>query len=154
MGIQFAMAAESKNRSGEVLERLEHDMANLKDALGTLGLRPCSLCGKFYPSSDPGNLFTACGDSVCYACFSSWWTDHSQTLAVAERQPIEYKLREWLIRHHNARVFREFKDLPPNELQGVHIIVACRECKGSGRLAGERCRHCLANGTVWVVTGK
>lgn len=148
------MASESKSKSSEVLARLERDMANLKDALGTLGLRACSLCGKFYPSSNPGNLFTICGDSVCYACLSVWWPGHRQSLDEPKRQLSEYKLRDWLIRYHNAKVFREFRDLPPKELQDVNVVVACRECKGKGRLAGGRCRHCLGNGTVWVVTGK
>ena len=152
-GIQFDMAAESKSRSTEVLARLEHDMANLKDALGTLGLRPCSLCGKFYPISNPGNLFTI-RDAICYACLSGWWPDHRRSLDQADRQLSESKLSDWLTRYHNAQVFREFKDLPPKELQDLNVVVACRECKGEGRLFGGRCRYCLGNGTVWVVTGK
>ena len=90
-------------------------MANLKDALGTLGLRPCSLCGKFYPISNPGNIFTI-RDAICYACLSGWWPDHRRSLDQADRQLSESKLSDWLTRYHNAQVFREFKDLPPKEL--------------------------------------
>ena len=149
------MAVEPENGPREALARLERDMANVKDALGLLGAKPCSVCGKFYLRSDPGNLFKACGDSVCYACFSSWWPDVCPKLSVHDRKAIEHKLTRWLIDHHQATVFREFSELPPRELQDVHIVVGCQECKGSGKQSGsERCRHCLGNGTVWVVTLK
>ena len=120
-GIQFDMAAESKSRSTEVLARLEHDMANLKDALGTLGLRPCSLCGKFYPISNPGNLFTI-RDAICYACLSGWWPDHRRSLDQADRQLSESKLSDWLTRYHNAQVFREFRICRPRNFR----ISTCR----------------------------
>jgi hypothetical protein len=148
------MTAESENSSGEALERLERDMANVKNALGLLGARPCSVCGKFYLSSNPGNLFTGCGDPVCYGCFSGWWPDRCQHLSTRDRESIEYKIMRWLLDHHRANVYREFSKLPPRELQDVHVVVACHECKGSGKLEGERCHHCLGNGTIWVVTPK
>lgn len=76
-------------------------------------------------------------------------------LSIHDRQPIERKLTRWLIDHHQAIVFREFSELPPREFQDVHIVVGCQECKGSGKQYGsERCRSCLGNGTVWVVTLK
>lgn len=154
LAIQFAMAAESQNGSGEALAHLERDMANVKDALNLLGAKPCSVCGKFYLRSNQGDLFKACGDSVCYACFSNWWLDRCQNLSAHDREPIEYKLTRWLIDHHRAMVFREFTELPPKELQDVHMVVGCRECKGSGKVGGERCRNCHGNRTVWVVTLK
>ena len=81
------MAVEPENGPREALARLERDMAKVKDALGLLGAKPCSVCGKFYLRSDPGNLFKACGDSVCYACFSSWWPDVSQnSLSMTDSQ--------------------------------------------------------------------
>lgn len=149
------MAGESENGPREALARLERDMANVKDALGLLGAKPCSVCGKFYLRSNLGDLFKACGDSVCYACLSGWWSAVCPKLSVQDRTPIEHKLTRWLIDHHQATVFREFSELPPREHQDVHIVVGCQECKGSGKQFGtERCRSCLGNGTVWVVTLK
>jgi hypothetical protein len=149
------MAVESESGSLEALARLERDMANVKDALGLLGAKPCSNCGKFYLRSNPGDLFKACGDSVCYACFPSWWSNVCPKLSASDREAVEYKLTRWLIDHHHAAVFRDFSELPPRELQDLHMVVGCRECKGSGKQYGtERCRSCLGNGTVWVVTLK
>jgi len=148
------MATEPENHSGDVLARLQREMENVKNALGLLGARPCSVCVKFYLSSDPGNLLKACGDSVCYACFSGWWADRCQGLSISDRESNEYKIMHWLIDHHRAKVYREFSELPPKELQDVRVVVGCRECKGSGKMGGERCRHCLGNRTVWVVNLK
>jgi len=154
-GLQFAMAAGSENDPREGLACLKRDMANVKDALGLLGAKPCSICGKFYLRSNPGDLFKAGRDSVCYACFSSWWSNVCPKFSIPDREAIEYKLMRWLIDHHQATVFREFSELPPKEVQDVHIVVGCHECKGSGKQYGtERCRSCLGNGTVWVVTLK
>ena len=149
------MAIESENSLREALARIQRDLVNVKDALGVLGAKPCSVCGKFYLRSNPGDLFKACGDSVCYDCFSSWWSGTCPKLSVHDRESIEYKLTRWLIDHHKATVFHEFSELPPTELQDIHIVVGCHECKGSGKQYGsERCRSCLGNGTVWVVTLK
>ena len=148
------MADESQNASGDVVARLEHDVANLKQALGLLGVKPCSVCGKFYLCSNPGNLFTAGDQSVCYACLSSWWLDRCHCLSIPERESIERNLRRWLVVHHGAKVYRELSELPPEEQQNVRVIVTCHECKGSGRMGGERCRHCLGNRNVWVITPK
>jgi hypothetical protein len=71
--IQFAMTVKSEDNTGEALARLERDITNMKNALGLLGARPCSVCGKFHLVSNPGSLFTACGNPVCYDCFSGWW---------------------------------------------------------------------------------
>jgi hypothetical protein len=70
VAIQFAMGNESEKNAAEVLARIERDVANLKSALVLLGIKQCSSCEKFYPTSDPGSLFAACGDTACYACFS------------------------------------------------------------------------------------
>jgi hypothetical protein len=148
------MAAESPNSSGEALSRLERDMENVKNALGLLGAKPCSVCGKFCLTSNPANLFKACGDSVCYACFSAWWQHRCPLLSIHDRTEIEYKIKQWLIEHHHAIVCREFSELPRSELQDVHVVVACHECKGSGKLGGERCVHCHGNRNIWVVTLK
>jgi len=149
------MGIEPENSSREALARIERDVANLKDALGLLGAKPCSICGKFYLRSNPGDLLKAGGYYVCYGCFSSWWSDLCPKLPIRDREAIEHSLTRWLIDHHHAAVFREFSELPSRELQDVHIVVRCHECKGSGKQYGsERCRSCLGNGTVWVVTLK
>ena len=145
---------ESGKRSGEAVARLERDIANMKQGLSLLGVKPCSVCGKFCLSSDPGNLFNAGHDSVCYSCLAAWWPDCCGHLDVQERETIEYRLKDWLVKFHQAKVCREFKELPAKELQDIHIVVGCRECKGTGVMGGDRCRHCLGNGTVWVVTLK
>jgi hypothetical protein len=49
---------------------------------------------------------------------------------------------------------RELNELPPTEIQDVHLIVGCAECSGTGTFAGERCRHCLGNRNISVITFK
>ena len=148
------MIDEPPNAIGKALARLEHDIANLKGALGLLGVKPCSSCGKFYLGSSSGNLFICQDDAICYECLSGWWQRRCGQLGIPERASIEHSLMRWLITNHDAKVYRALGDLPPEERQAVRLIVACYECKGSGRMAGERCRHCLGNCNVWVVTLK
>jgi len=148
------MADEPQNRSGEVLARLEHEVANLKQAIGLLGVKPCVVCGKFYLCSNPGNLFTAGDESVCYTCLSGWWLDRCHSLSISDRESIEHNLGRWLVAHHGAKVYRELSELPSEEHQDVRLIVTCYECKGSGKMGGDRCRHCLGNRNVCVVTPK
>jgi hypothetical protein len=59
------MTNEPQNGSGEILARLQHDMANLKEALGLLGVKPCCHCARFFLGTNPANLFTSGNDSVC-----------------------------------------------------------------------------------------
>jgi|SRR5579859_735933 len=146
------MANEPEKNPAEVLAHLERDVANLKSALVLLGIKQCSSCEKFYLTSDPGSLFTACEDTVCYACFSSWWPGRCHNLSIPGRSSIEHKLMRWLVDYHGGIVFRELSQLPPQELQDVRVVVACFECGGTGTLGGERCRYCHGNGSVWVVT--
>jgi hypothetical protein len=148
------MADESRIGISEVLSRIERDIANLKEAVGLLGVKPCCVCGRFYLRSNPANLFTAGNDAVCYACLSGWWLDRCHSLDISDRESIEHNLMRWLIANHSARVYRELRDLPPEECQVVRLVVACHECKGSGRMGGDRCRHCGGNRNVWVVTLK
>jgi hypothetical protein len=147
------MPEDSEDSIAEALARLERDVANLKNALVQLGAKPCSVCAKFYRDAN-GNLFTACGDSVCYTCLPGWWVNCSCNLSTSDRESIEYKLTSWLIAHHRGKIFRELKELPPKEAQDVHLVVACHECRGTGTIDGVRCRHCHGNGTVWVITPK
>ena len=152
-GIQFAMPEDTEIGVADRLARLERDVASLKNALIQMGAKPCCCCGKFYLDSS-GRLFASDGVSVCYACLPSWWDECCRGLAVPEREAVEYKLTYWLIANHNAKVFRELKELPPKEVQEVHLVVACRECKGTGTMDRRPCRHCIGNGTVWVITPK
>jgi hypothetical protein len=146
--------ADEREISGAALARLERELAQMKEGLGLLGARPCSVCGRYLLTANPGNLFHTGQEFVCYPCLSNWWRERCPQLDTAERGAIESKLMRWLIQHHNAQVVRELKDLPPSELQEVHLVAACPECHGTGKLAGERCRHCLGNRNLWVITMK
>jgi hypothetical protein len=148
------MADESQNGFGEVFARLERDVSQLKEGLALLGARPCGVCGKFNLSSNPGALFAAGGDAVCYACLPDWWLGRCHSLSIPERGSIEHGLMRWLIANHAAKVFHELRELPPPETQYFRLVVACYECKGTGKMGSDRCRHCLGNRNVWVVTLK
>ncbi len=144
------MSEDCEQDVAEALARLKRDVGNLTDALGQLGVKPCSVCGKFYRDSN-GSLFPADGAPVCYACFPSWWADYSGNLSTADRESIEFKITSWLIGFHRGRIFRDVKSLPPKEAQEIHLVVACRECSGTGAIGGGKCRYCLGNGTVWLI---
>jgi hypothetical protein len=133
---------------------LQQELAHIKDALGILGARACVHCGRFYLTASPANLFNSGTERVCYPCISAWWRARCPTLTIPERQAIEPKLMRWLIEHHEAKVFRELNDLPPADTQDIHLTLGCAECAGTGILAGDRCRHCLGNCNVWVITFK
>ncbi|MGD0649453.1 MAG: hypothetical protein ABR971_15820 [Acidobacteriaceae bacterium] len=133
---------------------LPQELAHIKDALALLGARPCCNCGKFYLTADAGNLFNSGTDRVCYNCIAPWWRARCPTLTVPERQSIEPKLMRWLIEHHQAKVFRQLNDLPPEAVQDIHLTLGCAECGGTGILAGGRCHHCLGNRNIWVITFK
>jgi hypothetical protein len=146
--------ADEREISGATLERLEREVAQMKEGLGLLGARPCSVCGRYSLSANPGNLFHGEAELVCYACLSNWWSERCPQLRIAERSAIESKLMRWLVQYHDAQIFRELKDLPSSGQQEVHLVAACPECHGTGKLASERCRHCLGNRNVWVITMK
>lgn len=146
------MANETENSSSEALERLQHEVSNLREAFGLLGVKPCACCGKFFLSTNPANLFTAGSESVCYGCLPGWWERHCQDVDIPDRQSIEHNLMRWLIAHHGGKVYRELKELPPEERQYLRMVVACYECKGTGKMGADRCRHCLGNRNIWVVT--
>ncbi len=148
------MMNEPLNGSGEVLARLQHDVANLKEALGLLGVKPCCCCGKFYLGTNSANLFATGDDSVCYGCLPGWWQGRCHGLDISDRELIEHSLMRWLIANHGAKVYRELTELPPEESQCLRLVVACYECKGTGKMGADRCRHCLGNRNVWVVTQK
>jgi hypothetical protein len=137
---------------------LQQEIAHLKDALALLGARPCVHCGNFYLIANAGNLFNAGPNTgterVCYNCIAPWWRARCPNLTIPERQAIEPKLMHWLIEHHEAKVFRQLNDLPPEDKQDLHLTLGCAECAGTGILANSRCNHCLGNRSVWVITSK
>jgi hypothetical protein len=137
---------------------LQQELAHIKEALAQLGARPCCNCGKFYLTADAANLFQAVHnagtDRVCYNCIAPWWRARCPTLTIPERQSIEPKLMRWLIEHHQAKIFRDLNNLPPEDTQDIHLTLGCAECAGSGILAGGRCHHCNGNRNVWVITFK
>jgi hypothetical protein len=136
--------------SREAVARMERELEHLREAVGLLGVRPCSQCGRFYRSSDPGALF-ACGALVCGSCIRDWWAQHSKELSVKDREDIERKLVRWLLNNHNARVTSQSAQPVEGEADEFRIVAACNECDGTGTLLKARCRYCDGRGTVWVV---
>lgn len=135
-------------------QNLQQQLAHIQDALALLGARPCVHCGRFYLTADPANLFPAGPDRVCIRCIQPWWQARCPTLDAHERQSIEPKLMRWLLEHHQAILFRDLNDLPPEDTQDLHLVLGCAECAGTGILANDRCRHCAGNRNVWVITLK
>ena len=105
---------------------LQQELVHLKDALALLGARPCVHCGKFFLTADASNLFHSGSERVCYNCIAPWWHDRCPTLPIPERQSIEPKLMRWLIEYHQAKIFRNLNDLPPQEKQDIHLTLGCR----------------------------
>jgi len=148
------MPEPSESRVEEVVARHEVDLDRLKDALGLLGVVPCSWCKKFFRRSDPGALFDA-GELVCYGCIHEWWTQRCAQLSIKDRETLESKLVFWLRSQHHAEIFKDPAKLPENSLQELHLIANCLECRGTGKLMGnERCRYCEGRGTVWVIVSR
>jgi hypothetical protein len=144
--------ADERESSDAALARLERELAQVRRGLALLGAKPCSRCGRYYLSAHSGNLFRTGDELICYACLSAWWRERCPQLPLAARGAIEHKLLRWLVEQHGAQVFRELKDLPPDEVQDIHMIVSCPECDGTGKEGDARCRHCLGNRNVWVIT--
>ena len=132
-------------------EGLERDLANMKEGLGLLGIRPCSFCGKFFRSSGASETFSFSGEIVCYDCLGAWWVARSPELDLATRGAFEQKLMRWLIDNYDARVIRDPSRLPSAHNAEFRLVVTCRECSGSGVLGNVRCRHCRGNKTIWVI---
>ncbi len=138
----------------EILSRHQLDLDRLKEALGLLGVRPCSWCQKYFRRSDPGALFDA-PELVCYGCIRDWWPRRGAQLSVNDREVLEGKLVFWLREQHHAELFKDPAKLPPVSLQELNIVAGCLECRGTGKLMGqERCRYCEGRGTVWVIVSR
>ena len=148
------MPEPSESRVEEVVARHEVDLDRLKDALGLLGVVPCSWCKKFFRRSDSGALFDA-GELVCYGCIPEWWPQRRAQLSIKDRETLESKLVFWLRSQHHAEIFKDPAKLPESSLQELHLIANCMECRGTGKLMGnERCRYCEGRGTVWVIVSR
>jgi hypothetical protein len=144
---------EPEDRFDEILARIECDLDHLRDGLALVGVKPCCWCRKFFRYSNNGALFD-CGELVCYGCVPEWWQRRRTELSVEDREVVERKLTRWLLNHHHATVIRQSAKLPESQRQELRIVVACQECRGTGKLRRERCRYCDGRGTVWVVIPK
>jgi hypothetical protein len=141
------MPEKSETPVEEVLARYQLDLDRVKDAFGLLGVSPCSWCKKFFRRSDPGALFDAGGELVCYGCIHEWWPQRCTQLSTKERENLEGKLVFWLRDQHHAELFKDSAKLPESSLQELHIVANCLECRGTGKLMGqERCRYCDGRG--------
>jgi hypothetical protein len=132
-------------------ENIERDLANMKEGLSLLGIRPCSSCGKFFRSSSASDTFSYMGETVCYDCLESWWEARAAKLDLATRNAFEQKLMRWLIDNHGAVVVRDPGSLPSSLEADFRLVVNCHECGGTGLLGKGQCRHCRGNKMIWVV---
>ncbi len=149
------MPEESDPRVEQLLARHEIDLNRLKDALGLLGVNACFWCKKFSRRSDPGALFDAGGDLICYGCIHAWWTHRCAELSTKDRESLESKLVYWLRANHKAEIFKDPAKLPDSSLQELNLVASCLECRGTGKSLGEEhCRYCAGRGTVWVIVSR
>jgi hypothetical protein len=139
----------------ELLARQQLELDRMKDGLALLGVSGCFWCKKFFRRGDPGALFDAGGELVCYADIPQWWPHRCVQLGAKERENLEGKLVFWLRDHHHAETFKDPAKLPDPSLQELHIIATCLECHGTGKSLGQdHCRFCEDRGTVWVIVSK
>jgi hypothetical protein len=130
----------------EAWARQAQEIERLKDALGLLGVNPCSWCRKFVRRTDPGALFDA-GELVCYGCIPDWWPQRCAQLSTKERENLEGKLVFCLRDYHHAELFKDPTKLPESSLEELHIVANCLECRGTGKSLGqESCRFCEVDG--------
>jgi len=134
------------NRIGE----LERDLQHLTTGVALLGIKRCNWCKKFSRTSDSGLLFDS-GATVCFACIPEWWPQYSNEVAPKQREIVEFELKNWLIRSHHAEVVRDPAKLPKDASPRLQIVVSCHECNGTGNAAGERCRFCDGQGSIWIL---
>jgi hypothetical protein len=145
----------SDARIEQLLARHELDLNRLKDAVGLLGVSACSWCKKFYRRSEPGALFDAGGELVCYDCIHDWWTHRCTQLSTKDREALEGRLVHWLRGNHQAEIFKDPAKFPESSLQELNLVANCLECRGTGKSMGQdRCRYCGGRGTVWVIVSR
>ena len=146
------MSESSDPRSEEALPGIERELGALRNALVLLGLKQCSSCRKYLRFAEPGALFDAGQQLVCYGCSYDWWTNMRQQLPVKDRSALERKLVHWLIYQHHAKVIKQSGKAIDNVPEGMRLAADCIECAGTGRdTAGGHCSRCNGLGVVWVL---
>ena len=138
----------------EILAQQQIALNRMKGALALLGVNDCVWCKKFCRRADPGTLFDAFGELVCYGCIPEWWSQRNAELEEKDRQNIEGKLVFWLRDYHHAESFKDPAKLPSTLDQELNIEARCLECHGTGKLGEENCRYCEGRGKVWVVVSR
>jgi len=146
-------ADESGEQLVETLLPILRDSSHVIDSARARGVKSCCWCKKSLQHVEPGVLFD-CGELVCFGCIPTWWAHRCPELSVAEREPIERKLVQWLLKHHGAKVAAEPDKLPDTHRHAFRIVAACDDCHGTGARKGRRCRTCDGRGTIWVVVRK
>lgn len=138
----------SQNRHPDgLVARIERDLGNRKNGLGLLGIKPCCCCGRFFRLSERSQLFD-CGELVCLNCIHEWWTSRAPELTVEERDITELKRVHWLVNHHRAKVIRKTEEFLNPQRRGLHLVVSCARCDGTGISLRRRCQACDGQGTV------
>jgi hypothetical protein len=146
------MSEGSDGRPVEALPGIERELAALRNALVLLGLKQCSWCRKYVRFGEPGALFDAGQQLICYQCAHDWWSNTGPQLPVKDRPAIEHKLVHWLIYQHHARVIKQAGKAVNTVPEGVHLAANCIECVGAGKdTGGGHCSHCNGLGVIWVV---
>lgn len=144
------MSNGTDNPIDETLARMERELELLRQGLSLLDIRPCCLCRRFF-RAEPGALFDAGAESICFGCIPKWWPQRSPGLSAKDRQLIEYRLVRWMLAHHHAHVIHQAEKLPADQPQEFRLVTDCEECEGTGTLLGGRCHYCNGRGTLWVV---
>jgi hypothetical protein len=143
------LSDEPEKNLDQRLASIERGLEHLKDGLGLLGVKPCTLCGVFYRRADPGSLFR---EFVCFNCIQQWWSHRCPELSGEDRQKTERELRRWLVSYHHADVILKPEKLPRPEMLVMKLVTGCDQCDASGKTySGGRCHHCDGRGTEWVV---
>src|SRR5277367_1934889 len=146
------MAGSSDPRLEQTLPGIERELAALRNALVLLGLKQCSWCRKYLRFAEPGALFDAGQQLICYGCSYDWWTNMCPQLPVKDRSALEHKLVHWLIYQHHAKVIKQTGKVIANPPEGIRLAADCIECLGVGRdPAGGHCSYCDGLGIIWVV---
>ncbi|HEV2468904.1 MAG TPA: hypothetical protein VGS78_06895 [Candidatus Sulfotelmatobacter sp.] len=135
-----------------MLAAIERNLNDLVQALNLLGVKRCGHCKKFFRTSNPGALFAAAGEVVCFECIPAWWPLRREQLTCEQRQDTEANLVFWLRNFHSARTLHGSAKLKPNVDVKFELLAKCLECRGTGTYLGDkRCRYCSGPGTVRVI---
>lgn len=144
-----------ENRLFELLEGVERNLSHLVQGLSLLGVKRCSHCQRFFRASQPGVLFAAGDQMVCFECIPAWWPSCREQLSCEDRQKTEGDLVYWLRSFHDARSFCDNGKPPETGSVKFELLANCLECRGTGTYLGDkRCRYCSGPGTVRIVVPK